>query len=154
MTGKTKPSLLERFLGASLFFALSIASIAWFILSAASSISEIISSAPVLTFNKGAMHMLGGSIGAFSFFIGVAYHSVFLRKVTERVEKILIRSAVFGILIMFLLPHITHFGIGRIVHERQYLECRQAGYHWLLHKEYVYTKNQVICQNLDTEIIR
>ncbi|KKO47542.1 hypothetical protein VT06_16510 [Arsukibacterium sp. MJ3] len=152
MTGKTKSSLLERFLGASLFFVLSVASIVWFILSASSSVSDIISSDPVLNFDKGAMYMLGGSIGAFSLFIGVAYHSIFSRKVPEKVEKTLIRGAIFGVLIMILVPQVTHFGIGRIVHERQYIECHQVEYRWLLYKKYVYTKNQDVCQNLATEI--
>ncbi len=109
MTGEVKTSLTERFLGAFLFFSLSIASIVWFIFSASSSFSEIISSDPVLIFNKGAMYMLGASIGAFSLSIGVAYHNIFFRKVPEKIEKILMRGAICGVLIMILVPQIAHF---------------------------------------------
>jgi hypothetical protein len=154
MTGEVKSSLPERFLGSFLFLSLSIAGTVWFILSAFSSVSDVISSNPVLTFNKGAMYMLGASIAAFSLFIGVAYHSIFLRKVPLKVEKTLMRWAVFGILIMILVPQVTHFAVGRIVHERQYIECHQAEYSWLLYKKYVYTRNQVVCQNLATEITK
>jgi hypothetical protein len=98
--------------------------------------------------------MLGVSIGAFSLFIGVAYHSIFSRKVPEKVEKTLMRCVAFGILIMILVPQVTHFGISRIVHERQYIECHQAEYSWLLYKKYVYTKTQDICQNIATEITK
>lgn len=150
MTGQMKTSLPERFLGSFLFLTLSIAGTVWFILSASSSVSDVISSDPVITFNKGAMYMLGASIAVFSLFIGVAYHSIFLRKVPEKVEKVLIRGAVIGILIMILVPQVTHFAVGRIVHERQYVECHQVEYSWLLYKKYVYTKNQDVCQNLAT----
>lgn len=152
MTHEVKSSLMERVFGAFLFFALSIASIVWFISSASSSVSEVISSDPILTFNKGAMYMLGASIGAFSLSVGVAYHSIFSRKVPERIETILTRVVIFGVLIMVLLPQITHFGIGRIVEKRQYIECHQAEYSWLLYKKYVYAKNQDFCQNLVAEI--
>jgi hypothetical protein len=152
MTREVQSSLIERVFGASLFFALSIASIAWFVLSASSSVSEVVSSGPVLTFNKGAMYMLGASIGAFSLSVGVAYHSIFSRKVPERIEKMLMRGAICGILIMVLLPQVAHFGIGRVVEERQYIECHQAEYSWLLYKKYVYTKNPDICQKLVAEI--
>jgi len=152
--GEMKPSLLERFLGASLFLTLSMAGIVWFILSAFSSVSDVISSDPVLTFNKGAMYMLGASIATSSLFIGVAYHSIFLRKVSGKAEKTLIRGAIFGVLIMILVPQVTHFAVGRIVHERQYIECHQAEYSWLLYKKYVYTKNQEACHNLVKEITK
>ncbi len=154
MTGEVKSSLAERFFGTFLFFTLAIASIVWFILSASSSVSEVIRSDPVLIFNKGAMYMLGTSIGAFSLSIGVAYHSIFSRKVPEKIEKILMRGAIFGILIMILVPQIAHFGIDKIVHKRQYTECHQAEYSWLLYKKYVYTKNQDVCQKLATEITK
>lgn len=154
MMGQMKTSLPERFLGSFLFLTLSIVGTVWFILSASSSVSDVISSDPVITFNKGAMYMLGASIAAFSLFIGVAYHSIFLRKVPEKVEKVLIRGAVIGILIMILVPQVTHFGISRIVHERQYIECHQAEYSWLLYKKYVYTKTQEVCQNIAKEITK
>lgn len=154
MTGEVKPSLLERFLGSFLLLTLSIASIVWFILSLSSSVCDVINSNPALTFNKGAMYMLGASITVFLLFIGVAYHSIFLRKVPEKVEKTLVRGAVIGVVIMILLPQVTHFGINRIIHDRHYIECHQAGHSWLLHKKYVYTKNQDVCQNLVTEITK
>lgn len=154
MMDKVKPSLPERLLGSSLFLTLSIAGMVWFILSVSSSVSGVINLDPVLTFNKGAMYLLGASIAAFSLFIGVAYHSIFLRKVSGKVEKVLIKSAVFGIVIMVFVPQIAHYSVSRIVLERQYIECHQAEYSWLLYKKYVYTKNQDICQNLATEITK
>lgn len=146
-----KTSLFERSLSAFLFFAFSMASIIWFILSALGSVLGVINSDPILYFNKGAMYMLGVSIGGFSLSIGVAYHSIFLRKVPEKVEETLMRGAAIGVLIMIILPQVAHFVVNRIVHDRQYIECHQAEYSWLLYKKFVYTKNQDVCQNLVTE---
>ena len=154
MTDKVKFSLLERFLGVSLFLTLAITGAVLFISSVLSSISEIISESSVLNFNKGIMYMLGGSIGLFSLFIGVAYHSIYLRKIPEKTEKVLVKGAVIGILIMFLFPQLSHFGINRLMINREYIECSQAKYSWLFYKKYVYTKNQLICQDLVTEITK
>ncbi|MCR6650092.1 MAG: hypothetical protein NVV73_00725 [Cellvibrionaceae bacterium] len=154
MTGEMKLSLIERFLSAFLFFAFSIASIIWFSLSAFYSVLGVINSDPILYFNKGAMYMLGVSIGGISLSIGVAYHSIFLQKVPEKVEKALVTGAAIGVLVMIILPQVAHFGVSRIMHGRQYIECQKAEYRWLLYKKFVYTKNQDVCQNLVAEITK
>lgn len=143
-----RPSLLMRVFGPLLFLLLTGLAFSLFFLGMVALVSGLTAESTVISFNKGAMYMLGAGVGALCLSIGVVYHSLYSRKVPENLEKILIKGAIIGIIIMFVFPHAVHFSVSGIVETRKYVRCKEAEYRWLLYKKYVYTETQGACAAL------
>ncbi len=148
MNDEENPSLFTRIFGVLLFVSMAIFGPIWFFVSITASISALIDSQAVITFNKGAMYMLGGGISASFFSVGAVYFILYSRKVPEKIEPILIKGVIVGLLIMFIFPQIAHFSISKIIEKRKYIVCEAVSYRWLMYKNYAYTKSQEECAEL------
>jgi hypothetical protein len=105
----------------------------------------------VITFNKGAMYVLGAGAGALSLSVAVVYTAIYQRKVSFSVEKVLIKIALIAMVVMFVLPQIAHLSVNRIIDDNSYQECEPLSYRWMLYKKYVFTQDEETCINLVTE---
>lgn len=144
-------SLVSRLSAALFLCVVTVAGIAWFLHSSYCLFEDIYKLSPVVTFNKGAMYMLGASIGSLFLAVGVVYVAIFLKTMPKRMESILIRGVVVGIVVMFAFPQVVHFGVSKFVKGRDYIICQKMGSQWLLYAEYVYAADADICDQMADE---
>lgn len=148
MTDEGSLSLITRITGPLLFSILTISSFTWFFFDIVVLFREFGNASLIITFGKGAMYMLGVSIGAFFLTVGVSYHGFTGKKVSESIERILMMGVIVGIIVMVALPQITHYYVNGVIERRGYIACEEANYSWLLYKKYVYTNNNSTCEQL------
>lgn len=140
-----------RILSTLLFVLLPVACLVWFGSSLNNLISDLINMRNIITFDKGAMYVLGAGVGALSLAVAVVYTAIYQRKVSFSIEKVLIKIALIAMVVMFVLPQIAHLSVNRIIDDNSYQECEPLSYRWMLYKKYVFTQDEETCINLVTE---
>jgi hypothetical protein len=141
----------SRILSVVFFLSMSIGSLIWFGSSIQNLISDLINMNNVITFDKGAMYVLGAGVGALSLSVAVVYTAIYQRRVSFSVEKVLIKIALIAVVVMFVLPQIAHLSVNRIIDDNSYQECEPLSYRWMLYKKYVFTQDEETCINLVAE---
>jgi hypothetical protein len=144
-------TILARFGGLFLFFVLTTACFVWFAWSAYSIVDSISSKADVVYFDKGSLYMLGAGIGLASLTLAILYEGILRRNLTSKITMVITRSALIGVSLMFILPHVLHYLASTYLTDENYVVCDEASYQWLLYKKLVYTTNQLTCEVLVQE---
>lgn len=151
MGTQSSPTALARYGGFFLFFLVTAACFVWFSWSAYDIVYSISSKAYAVYFDKGSLYMFGAGIGLASLSFAIFYEGILRRKPTNKITKGITRSALVGILLMFILPHSLHFLASKYLEEESYVVCDEMSYQWLLYKKLVYTTNQLACEALVQE---
>lgn len=144
-------TVLARFGGFFLFFAITTTCFVWFAWSAYSIFYSIYSKADVVYFNKGSFYMLGAGIGLASLTFAILYEGILRRDLTSKITTIITGSALIGVSLMFMLPYVLHHLASTYLKSENYVFCDEASYQWLLYKKSVYTSNQLVCEVLVQE---
>jgi hypothetical protein len=147
----TEPSLSTKLLSLGFFLLLTISSGTWFAISSINLISDIRYQAPVIAYDEGSMYMLGCTIGLLGVLAGGAYYVLLGRKLPKKVERILIRIMLSGVVIMFVFPHVANFYVESEIEHSKYYICEKLTYEWLLYKKYYYTDTPETCGKLVAE---
>lgn len=140
-----------RIFGVLLFVLFPIAGLVWFGSNIENLIFDLINMNNVITFDKGAMYVLGGGSGALSLSVAVVYTAIYQRKVSFSVEKVLIKIALIAVVVMFVFPQVAHLSVNQIINYNSYQECEPLSYRWMLYKKYVFTQDEETCINLVAE---
>ncbi|MBQ0732298.1 MAG: hypothetical protein KBT75_16480 [Oleispira antarctica] len=140
-----------RILSVVFFVSFSVGSLVWFGSSLNNLVSDLINMRNIITFDKGAMYVLGAGVGALSLSVAVVYAAIYQRKVSFSIEKVLIKIALIAVVVMFVLPQIAHVLVNRIIDDNSYQECKPLSYRWMLYKKYVFTQDEETCINLVAE---
>lgn len=148
MSQTDNPSVLARIGGLILFFAMTAACLVWFVWSSYNLVIQITEFSEIVYFDKGALYMLGASIGLAALTFNILYEGVLRRSLTEKVAKIITRSAIGGIILMFILPQILHYSTNQYLEKKGYNVCAHASYQWLLYRKITYTLNKESCDQL------
>jgi len=92
--------------------------------------------------------MLGAGIGLASLTFAIVYEGILRRSLTSKIETAINRSALFGLALMLILPHILHYLASTYMTDEDYVVCNEASHQWLLYKKLAYTADQVACDAL------
>jgi hypothetical protein len=131
-----------------LFILMSLASLLWFAWSILSLIGQINSNSPAISFDKGAMYMLGVGVGLSALTYAILHEAILKKILTERVTSWITRCAFAGIGLMFIFPHIVHYPVENYLEGEGYQICSQASYQWLLYRKIVYVSSPEVCAGL------
>lgn len=148
MGNDQQPSILVRLLIVACFFACAVMTLAWFTISITSLISQFTSNNPVVEFNKGSIYMLGG--GGFFLLItaGGIIQGLLGKKLTLKLDRLFTRGIVGSLILMFGVPHLTHYAVASYAKQRNYSICSDVTYQWLLYSKFYYTKSDMDCAKL------
>lgn len=148
MGNDQQPSIIVRLLIVACFFACAVMALAWFIISITSLISQFASNDPVVEFDKGSIYMLGG--GGFFLLItaGGIMQGLLGKKLTLKLDRLFTRGIVGSLILMFGVPHLTHYAVASYAQQRNYSVCSDVTYRWLLYSKFYYTKSDMDCAEL------
>ena len=142
MNKEQKPSLLIRLLSVTFFCILTSTSLTWFFISVYKLQQQLTTNSPIVTFDKGSMYMLGGGT------VGGVLQGIFNIELTEKRESLFKKLMVLNLLLIFILPQLSHYLLNRYINKQHYSIRNKATYHWFLYSKYYYTNNQVTCNQL------
>ena len=128
---------------AFLFF--SFAALIWFGWSFSNLVLQLSAATPVISLNKGAMYMLGIGLASSVLTIAIFQEAIIRRPMTDKLARRLTGGALAGLVIVFLLPFMTHSVIEQRLEARGYKICEQASYQWLLYRNIVYVSDYELC---------
>lgn len=151
MGTQNSSTALARYGGFFLFFLVTAVCFIWFSWSVYDIINSISSKAQAVYFNKGSLYMLGAGIGLASLTFAIFYEGILRRNLTSKITRGIARSALMGVSLMFILPHILHYLASTYLEEERYVVCDEMSYQWLLYKKLVFTTNQHTCEALVQE---
>ena len=144
-------TIFARFGGLFIFLSMTTVCFVWFAWSIYSIANQITTDAHVVYFDKGSLYMLGAGIGLSALTFAILYEGILRRNLTKRVTKIITKSALAGIILMFLLPQLLHYLTNTYLTEKRYIVCVEASYQWLFYKKIVYTDIQSTCEALNVK---
>lgn len=151
MSEPDNPAVFARFGGFFLFFIMVMGCFSWFIWSSYNIVIQLMSTPEVVYFDKGSLYMLGAGIGLGALTFAIFYEGILRRTLTKQITKIITRSALVGISLMFILPHLLFYPADQYLTEKGYVVCDKVSYQWLLYRKLVYTNNQYACEVLVRE---
>ena len=102
---------------------------------------------PAVAFNKGAMYLPGLSLGLGALCVAMTLEAWRRRPPVPRTARLLSQLAVGGVVVMFLLPAMTHYWVAGRMQDRGYAVCESASHRWLHSRTIVYTRSEAICAN-------
>lgn len=151
MDTQSSPTALARYGGFFLFLLVTAACFIWFSWSVYGIVDSISSKAHTVYFDKGSLYMFGAGIGLTSLTFAIFYEGILRRDLTNKITKNITRSALMGVSLMFILPHVLHYLVSTHLEEERYVVCDEVSYQWFLYKKLVYTTNQRTCEILVQE---
>ena len=77
------------------------------------------------------------------FFQGVAGLNL-----SDRIESAIKTSIIIGIIIMFIFPHVMDYAVVQKMKNRNYDECEELSYRWLMYKKSVFSATAAECHHL------
>lgn len=151
MGTQNSSTALARYGSFFLFFLVTAACFVWFAWGAYDIVDSISSKAQAVYFDKGSLYMFGAGIGLASLTFAIFYEGILRRNLTNKITRDITRSALMGVSLMFILPHVLHYLASTYLEEERYVVCDEMSYQWLLYKKLVFTTNQHTCEVLVQE---
>src|SRR5690606_36588757 len=133
MNEEKNPSFLTRVMSVNLFAILTISSLAWFFISAVNLFSQLRFDDAVVTFDKGAMYMLGVGAGLLCLTAGGFIEGVVGKELTPNMKSLFKYGLIASIFAMVVLPHLAHYLTNGYAQKKNYDVCHEVSYHWLLY---------------------
>ncbi len=143
METRDPPSLLNKILTPPLLLVGGVSAVLWFIyrvLFLYKSLSE-----PIVLFDKGSYYMLGVGIGLLSLAFVVIKEFWGGEPITSKQNVLLSRLAISGVVLLFVVPHVSHFAVDKYLTRHGYKVCEAASHQWLFVRDIVYVQSFVEC---------
>ena len=100
-----------------------------------------VSRAPsVITMDKGVFYLFGVGVMLLALIPDGVYHKILGNEISSQVQKWVSRTAISGLIIMVLLPHLIHYPMENVLQNNNYVECKKQSKQWLLFRTIVYTQ--------------
>jgi len=151
MDDDQKPSVLVQYIGVLAFIAMSLGALVIFGFFAIDTAEQLIATPPSIAYNKGIFYMLGGGIGLGALVIGMIVEIWNKKPRSDRNAQRVARTAISGVVIMFVLPQVAHYAVANYLEPRGYEVCGEASYQWLHYQDIIYTNNPEVCLQLARE---
>lgn len=135
-------------MGVVFFLLLTIAALAWLVVSITDFTTQIRLSAPVIEFDKGSVAMLGVGMGLLLFTAGGVVQGLLGKTLIPKYEFLFTKGIVISILFAFLLPHAVHYGVRQYIQKQHYDLCKPATYRWFLYSKFYYVDSKTSCDAL------
>ena len=153
MEKRDPPSLLNRIIGPPLFLLSGFFSALWFFYRVVFFFQNI--SAPIIVFDKGSYYMLGVGVGLLSLGLVIAIEFWGGKPITDAQNSVFSKLAIFGVVLLFVFPHISHFAADKYLKKNGYMVCREASHQWLFVRDIVYIQPSITCSDkLKNEIAK
>jgi len=108
-------------------------------------LNQILQSNDLVIFNKGAFYLLGVTLGLGVLVFVMVYQGVLKKELTASFSRWFSRIAVFSVLLIVVLPVVSHFLVEPYLLSRDYRVCTEASHTWFYLSEIVYVKNEIAC---------
>lgn len=151
MGDEQNTSILVRFLSVAFFLVLALAALAWFIVSVSELVSDLLFGRSVVSFDKGAIYMLGAGLAGLLFAIGGVMQGLLRKNLTPKIEVLFTKALMFSLILMFGFPHVAHYVVASYTQQKNYRLCSDATYQWLLYSKLYYTSSSEACNELVKE---
>lgn len=153
MEKRDPPSLFNRIIGPPLFLIGGFSAALWFFYRVVVLFQSI--SAPTVVFDKGSYYMLGVGIGLLSLGIVITIEFWGGKPITDRQNSIFSKLAISGVVLLFVVPHASHFIVDNYLKNNDYVVCEEASHQWLFVRNIVYIQPSVECsEELKNEITK
>lgn len=130
------------------FAAFTIGILLWFWFDSIALASAIVQRQPAIDFDKGAMYMLGGGTLFTAMLVAVIPKAFFNKDLSEAATDLVGKGLIYGFVLMIILPQLVHFGVWTTLKSWGYVNCRDLGTQWLIHKTFVFTNSAETCMKL------
>lgn len=151
MEGNQKPSLLLQYIGIFVFILMSLGAFFGFGYFSIDTVEQIVSHSPSISFDKGAFYLLGVGIGLGALVMGMIIEVWKKKPPSDKITQRVVRTAVWGVATMFILPQVAQYAIEDYLEARNYGVCQEASHQWLHARTIVYTDNPETCLQLANE---
>jgi len=151
MGNDQQSSIIVRLLSVAFFLAFAVTALAWFTISITSLISQFTLNDPVVEFDKGSIYMLGGGLCCVLITAGGIMQGLLGKKLTFKLERLFTIGMAGSLILMFGVPHLTHYAVANYAQQRHYSVCSDVTYRWLLYSKIYYKKNEIVCNELVNE---
>ena len=141
-------SVLARTLSITFFSIGTLSALVWFFVSLIGVITLFRLNKPVITFDKGAMYMLGVGLGLLLLTITGFIQGVLKKKLSHRAEILFKRGIIVSVMLMLVTPQLAHYLVANSAQQRHYDICKAASYRWFLYSKFYYTQNEMTCNQL------
>lgn len=143
------PPKLTLYSGLAILTSLFIVFIIFFLNTIIDMYQQWGSEAGVFVFNKGAFYVPGILLGLSVLLYAIIRESVLRKHLTEKIAAYCTRTGIGAIVIMFVIPNIVEYGINEHFKKINYQICETASHQWLHSKIIAYTRDQIICDDLE-----
>ncbi len=93
---------------------------------------------PIVLFDKGSYYTLGIGIGLLSLTFVTIKEFWGGKPITNKQNRMLTTLAIAGVVLLFLMPHMTHFITDKHLEKHGYIVCEEASQQWLFVRDIVY----------------
>lgn len=143
MENREPPSIFSKIIGPPLFLICGISATVWFFYRIFFLFLHI--TGPIIVFDKGSYYMLGVGIGLLSLGVGIAIEFWGGKPASDKQGKFISRSAISGVVLALIIPHLSHFSVDVYLSKKGYRVCNEASHQWLFVRDIVYIKPSVDC---------
>lgn len=143
METRDPPSLFNKVVGPPLFLAGGFAASLWFFYRVIFLIQNI--SEPSIVFDKGSYYMLGVGVGLLSLGFVTAIEFWGGKPITNKQNAVFSKLVMSGIVLLFVVPHATHFTVDKYLENHGYSVCEEASNQWLFVRDIVYIQPSIEC---------
>ena len=98
-----------------------------------------------LMFDKGAFYLLGVGLGMLALAIVTVQEGWLGRDLSKSQATALSRLAIVGVMLIPILPNLTHFATDTLLKNDGYVVCEPASHQWRFIRDIVYIKPGVEC---------
>lgn len=148
MGNDQQSSIIVRLSSVAFFLVFAVTALAWFTISITSLISQFTLNDPVVEFDKGSIYMFGGGLCCLLITAGGIMQGLLGKKLTFKLERLFTIGIVGSLILMFGVPHLTHYAVANYTQQRHYSVCSDVTYRWLLYSKFYYTKSDIDCAEL------
>lgn len=113
------------------FLIFALCSLVWFLLSLGLTLSQMANSAPVVGIDKGSYYLFGGAVALGALLVDGVYTSLLHKDLPPQLRKLLTRIIILGLVLIFVLPQVLHFGFKSYLDKRGYSYCEFNSQQWL-----------------------
>lgn len=145
MASESSQSRWLQLLVAIIFSGLSLGSMIFFLGGAGTLINDLLGAAPIITFDTSVYRFLGVAIGTAGLAGAAVIVWAYQEKPPKAANKWIGRCLIAGLLLMFLLPHITHFPLERYLFNNGYKICEPRSYATRSYRSIAYANSVPAC---------
>ncbi len=151
MSANQQSSLLVKIGGFIWFILMSVGAFVYFWFSIASTFKNASLPSNVVVFERGAYYLPGVSIVLMALVIIGLYENYTKKTPSDKATKIFTRTAIGGLLLVFLLPPIAEYTTENHLLKKGYQYCDVPSFSWPIYKDVIYTIDDKTCLKLIAE---